>query len=212
MKKQLIAAVVLLFSFTALAQTTPEKKDKKDKKVSIVINSKFGFAKLNQTDLVTLNGNINGGDFLFSYSIGKNWDLAAGVGFMDFNANPTIAGNSASLKNSYLQIPLKAFGDFSIFEKEQSPSKIAVVFAGGFYANTLLKSEVKTLSGNSSEKNLGWNFGVTTQLGAKFIVSDDLDFEIGLESQIDLSDMKHKGVNRKIEQLNVLYANLGFKF
>ena len=87
-----------------------------------------------------------------------------------------------------------------------------MVFAGGFYANTLLKSEVKTLSGNSSEKNLGWNFGVTTQLGAKFIVSDDLDFEIGLESQIDLSDMKHKGVNRKIEQLNVLYANLGFKF
>lgn len=212
MKKQLIAAVVLLFSFTVLAQTTPEKKDKKDKKVTLVMNSKFGFAKLDQTDLVALNGNISGGDFLLSYSIRKNWELAAGVSFMDFNANPSIAGNSASLKNSYLQIPLKAFGDFNIFEKEKSPSKIAVIFGGGFYANTLLKSELKTLSANNSEKNLGWNFGVTTQIGAKFTVSDDLNFGIGLESQIDLSDMKHKGVNRKIEQLNALYANLGFKF
>lgn len=209
MKKQLLAAVVLLLSFTTLAQTTPEQKESK---FELIINSKLGFAKLNQTDFVSLNGNINGADFLLSYKIGKSWDLATGVGFMEFNANPTIAGNSISLKNSYLQIPLKAIGDFSIFKKEQSPSKIALVIAGGFYANTLLKSEVKTLSGNSSSSNLGWNFGVTTQVGAKFTVSDALNLGIGLESQSDFSDMTKEGVNRKIEQINALYFNLGFKF
>jgi len=209
MKKQLLTAVVLLLSFTALAQTTPEKKESK---LEFVINSKLGFAKLNQSGFVPLNGNISGADALLSFKMGKKWNLATGVGYMEFNANPTFAGNSASLKNTYLQIPIKAIGDFSIFNKDQTGSKIFLTIGAGLYANTLLKSEVETVSGNSDMNNLGWNFGLATQIGAKFVLSDALNIGIGLESQGDFNEMKKDGTEQKIEQINALYFNLGFTF
>jgi len=211
MKKQLLAAFLLLSSLTVMAQTNTEQKEK-ESKFEVIINSKLGFAKLKQEGFVPLNGNINGAEILLSYKIGKNWDLATGASYMELNANPTFAGNTASLKNTYLQIPLKVFGDFTIYKKEQSPSKIALIIGAGLYANTLLKSEVETISGNSDTNNLGWNFGLTTQVGVKFAISDALNVGIGSENQGDFSNMKKDNVEQKIEQINALYFNLGFKF
>jgi len=209
MKKQLIVTLVLLVSLTTLAQSTPEKKESK---LEFITVAKLGFAKLNQSDFVALNGNINAADLLLSYRIGKKWNLSSGVGLMELNANPTISGNSASLKNTYLHIPIKATGDYTIFNNESSDSKIFFTIGAGVYANSLLKSELQTLGGNSSTKNLGWNFGVATQIGAKFLISEATTIGIGLESQSDLSKMKKDGVERKVEQLNSIYFSFGFKF
>lgn len=209
MKKQIILVLTILLSLSAKAQTTTEKTESK---LEFIINSKLGLAKLKQSGFVSLNGNSTGADALLSFKMGKKWDLAAGLGYTEFNANPTIAGNTASIKNTYLQIPVKVVGDFSIFDKVQSDSKIFLSIGAGLYANTLLNSEIETVSGNSSTKNLGWNFGISTQIGAKFILSDVMNLGLGLESQSDLTKMKKNGMEQRMEQINSLYLNLGFKF
>ncbi len=211
MKKQAFAALALLFlSGTAIAQETPEKKDSK---LEFVVNGKLGFARLKQSGNVPLNGNITGSDLLLSYQISPKWDIATGVGFYDFNANTTIAGNSVSLKNSYLRIPLQFNGDFSVFKNEKNGNdKIFFTVGVGLYANTLLKQEVEAVTGNFEDKNLGWNFGFSSQVGAKFVLSDALNIGIGLESQSDFTKMKKDGAEQRIEQFNGMYFKLGLTF
>ncbi|WP_293873767.1 outer membrane beta-barrel protein [Flavobacterium sp.] len=208
MKKQIISAFVILLTFSAIAQKTTEKKESK---FELIANSKLGFAKLNQSGLVSLNGNTNAGELLLSIKIGKKWYLAPGFSVMEFNANPTINGNTASIKNTYLQIPVKAIGEYTVFGKEQSDSKILLTIGIGLYANTLLKSEIQTVAGNSSITNLGWNFGLSTQIGAKFILSDDLNLGIGIENQGDLNDMNKNNVSQKMRQIDAFYFSVGFK-
>ena len=208
MKKQIISAFAILLTLLATAQQT---SDKKESKFELQANSKLGFAQLNQSGEVSLNGNTNAGEVLLSIKIGKKWYLAPGFSVMEFNANPTIAGNTASIKNTYLQIPVKAIGEYAVFGKEQSDSKILLTIGIGLYASTLLKSEIQTVAGNSSVTNLGWNFGLSTQIGAKFILSDKLNLGIGLENQGDLNDMNKNGVSQKMRQINSLYFTVGLK-
>jgi outer membrane protein W len=144
--------------------------------------------------------------------LGKNWGLSSGVSFMELNTNLTQNGATASLQNSYLQIPLKIGGDYVIFNMDQSNSKIFLNVGAGFYASTLLKSELQTISGSTTTKNLGWNYGIVFNTGVKFLISDKTSIGIGFEGQGDISKMKKDGVERKVEQLNSIYFSFGFKF
>lgn len=210
MKKQILSALLLFITMFASAQTTT---DKKEGPVSILVTAKLGFAKISQSGNVDLNGTINGGDVLASIRLSKTWNLDTGIGLMEFNGNQTIAGNSTSLTNTYLQIPVKFNGDFSIFDKSLEGDKKIFLTAGlGMYANTLLKQELQTISGNSDAKNLGWNFGLSSQIGAKFILSDKIGFRIGVESQSDMSKMKKDGAEQKIKNVNAFYFGMEFKF
>lgn len=210
MKKLILPALVFLFSYTALAQTTSEKKENNFK---FEVNTKLGFAKLRQTGSVPLNGNVNGADILFSFPLGKKWDITSGIGYFEYNANATIAGNTASLKNTYLHIPVQFNSDFAIFNKENPENQKTFFTIGlGLYANSLLKQELETVTGNSSAKNQGWNFGFSSQIGLKFILSDALDIGMGLEGQSDFTKMKKDGAEQRIEQINALYFKMGFKF
>ncbi|WP_333601350.1 hypothetical protein, partial [Flavobacterium sp.] len=203
MKKQFIAALALLISYAATAQSTPEKKVSK---LELQIIGKLGFARLKQTGAVPLNGNINGSDILLAYKIGQRWDMAAGVGLLQFDANPTIAGNTASLRNSYLHIPLQFNGNYILFNGDQAKDpKLFFTIGAGLYANTLLKQELETVTGNTDTKNLGWNFGLSTQVGIKFLLSDALNIALGMESQGDLTKMKKDGAEQRIENLNAFY-------
>ena len=167
---------------------------------------------MQQTGSVPLNGNINGGDLLISFPLGKKWDVSSGIGFFEYNANPTIAGNTASLKNSYLHIPLQFGSDFAIFNSENSQNQKIFFNVGlGLYANTLLKQELETVTGNSTAKNQGWNFGFSSQIGLKFLLTDALNIGIGLEGQSDFTKMKKDGAEQRIEQINAVYFKMGFK-
>lgn len=211
MKKQVFAALAILFlSGTAVAQ---EVKEKKDSKLEFVVNGKLGFARLKQSGNVPLNGNLTGSDILLAYKISPKWDLASGVGFYEFNANTTVSGNSISIQNSYLHIPVQVSGDFSVFRNEQPGTERVFFTVGlGLYANTLLKQDVEALTGNYDQKNLGWNFGLSSQVGAKFVLSDALNIGLGLESQSDFTKMKKNGSEQRIEQFNGMYFKLGFTF
>ncbi|MEO5775388.1 MAG: acyloxyacyl hydrolase [Flavobacterium sp.] len=210
MKNLILSASLLLITLSATAQTTT---DKKESPISFLATAKLGFAKISQDGNVDLNGNINGGDALVSFKLGKMWSLDTGVGFFEFDANPTIDGYNASLTNSYLQIPVRINADFSVFDKgSQENQKIFFTAGFGVYANTLLKQELQTISGNSSAKNLGWNFGFSSQIGAKFLISDKMGFRLGLESQSDMSKMKKDDTEQKIKNINALYFGMEFKF
>jgi hypothetical protein len=76
----------------------------------------------------------------------------------------------------------------------------------------LLKSELQTITGSTTTKNLGWNYGIVFNTGIKFLISDKTSIGIGFESQGDISKMKKDGVERKVEQLNSIYFSFGFKF
>jgi hypothetical protein len=209
MKKLLLTTSLLLITVVSLAQNT---KEAKESKLEFVATGKLGWAKINQSGFVPLNANSNAGDLLLSYKLGKNWGLSSGVSFMELNTNLTQNGATASLQNSYLQIPLKIGGDYVMFNTDQSNSKIFLNVGAGFYASTLLKSELQTISGSTTSKNLGWNYGIVFNTGIKFLISDKTSIGIGFESQGDISKMKKDGVERKVEQLNSIYFSFGFKF
>jgi hypothetical protein len=210
MKKLFIAGLLVFTSYTALAQTQNETKESK---VGFAVNTKIGFARLKEKGTVTVNGTINGGDLLVSYKLGKKWDISSGLGYMEYYANTTVAGNEISIKNSYLQIPLQFNGDYIIMKNEATQNaKVTFSVGIGGYARTLLKQEVETFAGDTDTKNLGWNFGLSSQIGARFIASDDFSIALGIENQSDLSDMKKEGREQKIENTNAIYLKLGFTF
>lgn len=209
MKNNIIAAVLLFTSYSALAQTQPESKESK---VSFAVNTKIGFARLKEKGMVTLNGNVNGGDLLVSYKLGKIWDITSGLGYMEYYANATVAGNEISIKNAYLQIPVQFNGDYTILKNEETQNpKIIFTIGIGAYARTLLKQQIETIGGDTDSKSLGWNFGFSSQIGTHFILSDKLTIGLGFENQSDLSDMKKDGREQKIETINAIYFKLGLK-
>lgn len=210
MKKIILSALLLTITLSSFAQNNP---DKKESPVSFLVSAKLGFAKISQSGNVDLNGTINAGDALASIRLSKTWNLDTGISLIEFNANQTVAGNSTSLTNTYLQIPVKFNGDFSIFDKSLEGDKKIFLTAGlGMYANTLLKQELQTINGNNDAKNLGWNFGLSSQIGAKFVLSDNIGFRLGVESQSDISKMKKDGFEQKIKNMNALYFGMEFKF
>lgn len=211
MKKHVFASLALLFlSGSAMAQETTEKKDSK---LEFAVIGKLGFAHLKQSGVPSLNGNLTGTDVLLAYKISPKWEMAGGIGFYEFNANTVIAGEAASLKNSYLRIPLQFNGDYSLLKSDATNNDRILFTVGlGVYANTILKGELESYAGNSEASNLGWNFGLSSQVGAKFIVNENINLALGLESQSDLTKAKKNGAEQKLEQFNGMYFRIGFKF
>lgn len=210
MKNQIIAVLFLFTSYAAMAQSQTEIKESK---VSFAVNAKIGFARLKEKGNVTLNGNINGADILVSYKLGKVWDISSGVGYIEYYANTTVAGNDISIKNGYIHIPVQFNGDYTILKNKETQNPTILFTVGiGAYANTLLKQEIETISGDTDTKNLGWNFGFSSQAGVRFIISDQLNIGLGLENQNDFSDMKKDGRKQRIENINALYFKLGLRF
>ena len=208
MKKQILALALLAASYTTLAQT-----ETKQAKLSLIFDAKLGFARISQEGSVNLNGSIHGSDILLSYRFFKNWDIATGYGMLEYNANSILAGNATSLKNTYIQIPLRIGNDYIVFKnKETQNPNVVFTISGGFCASTLIRQEIETISGSASNKNLGWNFGFISQVGIKFLISDKLNLGLGLEGQNDLTKMKNNGTEQRIEQLNALFFKLGFNF
>ncbi len=209
MKNQLLT-LVLLFGMSVFSQNT---SDEKDGKFELQINSKLGFARLIKTDNVPLSGNVNGSDVMVAIKLSPRWNLASGVGFLQFDANQTVGGNTESIRNSYLQIPLRFTGDYNLFKgAEPKDAKIHFNIGLGVYANTLLNEEKVNTTTTTETKNLGWNFGIATAIGVRFVLTNALHIGVGLESQNDLTKMKKIEVERRMEQMNTVYLKFGLKF
>lgn len=197
--KNLVLTMFVLLSTTLMIGQETEKKHS----YGFIANAKLGFAKLNQSGFVTINGNVNSGDIQFFYSLPSGTYFSAGIGLLEFNANGVSGGESFALEHSYIRIPLYINRSVSIF-KDQSNNKINAFGGVGIYGNTLLKEEIQTLTTTFEEKNGGWNLGLGFNVGLTFEVNDYMSFGIGFDTQSDLTKMKKNDVERKLETINTV--------
>jgi hypothetical protein len=210
MKKQFLTILAIIVTGAAIAQTTPEKKESN---LELIINGKIGFARMRGSDFIPLNGNVNGSDIMLAYKFDPRWSISGGVGWLQFSANTTLNGSSASVMNNYLQIPVRINGDYNIFNgTEPKDPKVFFNLSAGPYANNLLKQEVQTMAGITSTKNVGWNFGLATSVGLKVVVTNALNLGLGLESQSEFTKMKKDGAEQRIDQMNTMYFRMGLTF
>ncbi len=198
MKNLVLTMFVLLSTTLMIGQETENKHS-----YGFIANAKLGFAKLNQSGFVTINGNVNSGDIQFFYSLPSGTYFSTGIGLLEFNANGVSGGESFALEHSYLRIPLYINRSVPIF-KDQANNKIHAFGGVGIYANTLLKEEIQTLTTTFKEKNMGWNIGLGFNVGLTFEVIDNMSFGLGFDTQSDLTKMKKNEVERKLETINTV--------
>ena len=211
MKNHFLSILFLISACSVFSQTQNKTEGVQSNNLEFNVIAKLGFAKINETGNVPLNGFINGGDVLIAIRIHKRLNFSTGLGYFEFDGNRDLSGNTSSLKNSYLHIPVNLNSDVNLFKNEQGNQKIFLTAGLGFYGNSLLNQETETILNNSSEKNLGWNFGFSSHFGVKFILSDIFNLGIGYESQSDITKMQKNNIDRKIENSNTINFSMGLK-
>lgn len=209
MKKNLLILFALFCSFSLFAQDKQETEN--DSKFGMQVLAKIGYGTLIQSDMVDLHGTVNSGELLFTYQLPGGASIVTGIGLLDFRTNGVSAGESYSLDQMYLRIPLYLNFSLALFE-EQLDNKFKAYAGLGFYANTLLEEKIQTLDGTHKNKNQGWNGGIGANLGMKFEVSNNFTFGIGFETQSDFTSMKKNDVKRKLEGISTVNFSLEFKF
>jgi hypothetical protein len=212
MKNQFLLIIFFISSNAVFAQTKNNVEGNTSNRLEILIIEKYGFAKLYETGNVPQNGFIDSHDALISIKLSKYQDLylSTGLGLLEFNGNRNLNGNTTSLKNLYVHIPLNFKYDINIFKNKSENQNIFFSSGIGLYGNNLLFQDTETIMDYNRDKNLGWNFGISRLFGLKFNVSQIMNFGIGYESQSDLSKMKNNNIERKIESSNTIYFSLGF--
>lgn len=210
-----LLAILLTLNYVAFGQSATEPNSQF--KYGMNLSFKYGFGEITETGNVLLNGFVNSADLFISARILNDssettfiYILTGWSGF-EFNGNRTVNGNTTNLKNIYWQIPLKGRFDFNVFENKATNQNVYLTLGAGFYTNTLLIQQTETISSTDSETNLGWNFGVSVQLGAKFNLSKKLNLGIGYENQKDLSKMSKNGIDRKIVNADLFYFGLEYR-
>ncbi|WP_396150238.1 outer membrane beta-barrel protein [Flavobacterium sp.] len=206
MKKSIFTLLLVLITLNVNAQ-----EETKQTELGFNVTGKLGFAKLNQSGMVNLNGSINAGEVLFFYRLESGTSFSVGAGMLDFNANGVSDGESYALKQTYLRIPINL--NYSLFIlKNQLDSKLSAYGGIGIYANNLFREEIQTIDQTFKNKNQGWNAGLGFNLGLRFGVTKDVNFGIGFESQSDITKMKKNGTERKLEEINTINFSFEFKF
>lgn len=207
--KFLLSIAFLIGSLFSYAQTDINF-EKNQSKINLVFVPKLGYAKMTQTSQPKLNGFVNGGDVLVAFKLNKSSSLSTGVGYFEFDANTTFDGNSASINNTYLHIPINYVSNFSVFRSKGANETVFLAATLGLYANSLLKQDFETATDNFTDKNLGWNFGFSTYVGLKFIASDLMTLGIGLETNNDFTKIEKDGLKQKLD-LTTLNINIAFR-
>lgn len=204
--------IIIVSLFSALSLCAQEAAITEAKpKFGINFQAKLGYASLVRSNNVDLQGTVNAGDMLFYYKFSDLTSISTGIGLLEYRANGTTAGESYSLSQTYLRIPVYMNFSLSIFEDALS-NKLQAYTGIGFYANTLLEEEIQTLNENITNENQGWNGGYAFQVGMKFGVSEGFNFGIGFETQSDFSAMKKKDTKRKLEGISTINFQLIYNF
>lgn len=211
MKKCLLLSTIFLFFSSNLVAQSNINYEVVTSKIDFVLIPKTGFGRISQSNQPSLNGFITGGDILLSFRVNKSSFLSTGIGYTEFNANHTISGNAASLRNTYLHFPVNYTSNFTLSKSKSDTDKVLLSIGIGLYGNNLFKQEVETINGAFSEKNVGWNMGFSTYLGIKFNVSDVMNLGVGLETNNDWTKIKKDGESQKIDNLTTLNLTLGYR-
>lgn len=170
----------------------------------------FGNAQLSHSNY----GKINGNSIMFSdkflYKISDRFNLSTGIGFVIYNGNVVVNGNSNNLNNKYFQIPLNTTFS-SPFYKGISENIRYVIGIGG-YANYLFESNLSSALSEIKEDGIGWNFGINANVGLRFKIRPKASLSLLYELNSDLSDIEKNNIRQRINNSMGLKCNVAWYF
>jgi len=204
MKNLLLLSTLFIFTCSVFAQDKPTTDTIHEYKNYASFTAKLGFARIWESGNGPLYGFSIGFDGLYGIKLNKGY-LETGLCYLEFDANRNYNGNTATITNEYLQIPLKLKRYRTFYEDQSKQLKLQGTLGYGLYANTLLTQRTEGTGVNSSTTNLGWNYGLTFQYGLKYTMANRLNIESGLHFQEDLSKMNKNGVQRKTDYIVGFY-------
>lgn len=206
MKKFVV--LLLLITVCGVSAQNETKKDVKDAKYEFSIVGKLGTGRYIETGSAPLNGFIQGGDVLISRKISKKYSLETGLSLLQFDGNQSIGTTNYSLRNQFLQIPLKFRGDINA----TTNNFISISYALGIYGSYHLNQEIETSNDKYKAKYLGWNMGLNAKIGVNFNIDKNVKFGLGFESLSDFTKFKKDNAEHNLTEVNTVYFNLGFAF
>jgi hypothetical protein len=200
-------AISLAFALLPLICSAQEKQElttqNEKQNLYYVIKAKIGFSQLQLLNSNTINGNVTQADFLLSSRLSDKFRLEYGFGASEFNGNTIYNNQLASVKNEYYRIPINLMYNKAFNEKT------SLIYGLGIYGNYLYKSNI---TGYLEEKNVGFNLGVSVQIGANFNLNEKLDLRIMYECQSDLTKIeKQNSIKQKQTNTNVIAFNFVYK-
>ncbi len=203
MKKTILSITFLTISILGLAQENNNSNySQNNHNMDYVLKVKLGYSQVRIDNKGTLNGNLSQIDFAFVSSISEKIKIDYGLGYSEFNGNTISNCNIASLKNSYIRIPI------NLFYSNNFSNKSIFLTGVGLYGNYLLKSEIPSII---NKKNAGINFGACVQTGVIFNINDNLDFGIMIEGQTDFTKIKKDNINQRLINTSLLSLNFIYK-
>lgn len=202
--KKLILSTLLLFAFHIKAQeNNQEIKKIETPKLFYILKGKIGFSQLNLFEYNDINGNVTQADFLLSSRLSNKYRLEYGFGASEFNGSTIYNNELVAVKNEYIKLPV------NLMYNKDFNRNISLIYGIGLYGNFLYKSKIP---GYFEGKNVGLTIGGDIQIGANFIINDEIDFRIMFESQSDLSKINKVNLFKQKEQRTSMIAfNLVYK-
>ena len=199
---KLIALGLIATSTFCFGQETNDQETKK-RKFSYGAFFGLGNSTLEHNKLGTLNCDVI--EFRFNVAYGdEKFRIASGIEFLGSNAGFFDGTKQSTLKNNYLQIPLKLITRLSIDKEE----KLILVTGIGTYVNFLLDSSIYSNGDKVNTKSGGVNMGIIFALGLEYKLAPNTSIGINSDALSEFSAIKKNGYEQK--QTGIIAFSAGF--
>ncbi len=204
MKKNIFIKVLLILISSGVYSQEGVKLDKG----GWLINMDIGIATLEAENIFKTNAQVFevfiGKEFL----INKKWAIITGVEHSKVKSDySSLINEQLFLTNNYLSLPVYFQGEYD------SSNKLVVYARVGFYASYLYYSKLENVNINtdSSNKNLGLNFGTQVSLGINYKITEDLGLLFGVKSKSDMFN-SYSDSKQEFELTNFYALEFGLIF
>lgn len=204
MKKFLILYTLFFVSSIASQNEVNELKN------NWYLSISTGNANLEAENFYKINVNLSNGTIAKSFFLNDNFSLITGIGVSRLSGNyENQISQQKFIKNEYISIP------FSLRFNQKSSNLVSIFSSFGIYGTYLYKSKLEDLLNNDFQtfKNLGFNFGIQGNIGAKLKVDDKTFFDLSIDTRTDLiSSFKSNSQQYKVKDFMGFQIGFGFIF
>ncbi|QRM89582.1 outer membrane beta-barrel protein [Lacinutrix sp. WUR7] len=179
MKGNIFIKVLLIL----ISSVVYSQESMKSNKGEYLMHMDIGIATLEAENIFKTNAQVLevfvGKEFLMN----NTWAIITGIEHSKVKSDySSLINEQLFLTNNYLSLPLYFQGEY------KSTDKLTVYARVGFYASYLYYSKLENinLNQNSSNKNLGLNYGAQIGLGINYKIAEDLGVLFGVKSKSDM--------------------------
>lgn len=170
------------------------------------VSTDIGFSTLKINDQ-KLNATVWGAGLNIGYSL-NYLRIESGIDYQSAQLNFSSDGETEFFEVHNLKIPLGLKTVFSLNgAEEESDSKIGLLVGLGLYSNYYFKAKADHLI---DKKNIGWNFGLYSELGIQLKPNPIWAFQLGIKNESDFGAAKKDGFKVKNNR-KAFFLGLDFK-